>query len=149
MLWGHSQCPVARVMSKGLDDLAVLGGEGAAEFHLDGARLPFETSRGFNIVTIDPFTGTKHYDIFDTSVGGTDQDAMVAYIKSLSVGTIVLIAVNDDGQGRWNNEIKEALYWCGGGYGAEHLGFRHGYALIGHAGAHYGNGIETYGPKEE
>lgn len=58
--------------------------------------------RGFNIAAINPATGRlrepiQRFDTWATRNSGTNMNAMIAYLDGLPNGTIVLIAVGDEG----------------------------------------------------
>jgi hypothetical protein len=68
--------------------------------------------RGFNVVVIDPVTGNHTQQNFDTwadSSTGTAMNAMIAYLKSLAVGTTLMISVADEA-GLTNNPCTRLPY---------------------------------------
>lgn len=79
---------------------------GFAEFREDGTPFYHRDGgtgggRGFNIAAIDPGTGAllqavRNFDTWGTRNTGTDMSAMIAFLKGLPNGTVVLVAVGDE-----------------------------------------------------
>lgn len=115
---------LVRIESSGYSDGNV------ASFYLDEAPIGFNTSRGLNIIVLDPSSlqvlSKRAYDIYD-SYGERNQ--LACDLNALPAGHIVLAALKDSGMEQLGIADKIALGNLGATFSKGR--FREGYALIG------------------
>ncbi|KAM4039272.1 cell migration-inducing and hyaluronan-binding protein isoform 1-T2 [Anomaloglossus baeobatrachus] len=86
--------------------------------------------RGIIVHTIDPKTGdVTHADRFDTYKSKDESTRMANYIKSVPEGTILSVAVNDEGSRHLDDAAKKVMTKLGSRHFL-HLGFRHPWSFI-------------------
>lgn len=103
-----------------------------------------ENTRGYNMIVLDPRWGRVafegHYDIFADSANA---GRMAQDIYNVTPGSVILLAIKDDGSIRMTDEAFKALE----SIGSEHcrkLGPRDSWVLIGRKGAEPGSVPETW-----
>ncbi|MDZ7338038.1 MAG: C25 family cysteine peptidase [candidate division KSB1 bacterium] len=116
-----------------------------AEFWQD-EQLVWIGGRGHNLVVVDHQTGRildkKH---FDTYASAADADSMAAYVERLPSGTIVLVAIADEGTVGMTERAHSALQSLGSAL-TRQVGVRGSWALVGRKGATPGSVPEALAP---
>ncbi|XP_075063895.1 cell migration-inducing and hyaluronan-binding protein isoform X2 [Mixophyes fleayi] len=86
--------------------------------------------RGIIVHAIDPKTGEViHADRFDTYKSKDDSSRLANYVKSVPDGTILSVAVNDEGSRHLDDSAKKMMTKLGSRHFL-HLGFRHPWSFI-------------------
>ncbi|XP_063781884.1 cell migration-inducing and hyaluronan-binding protein [Pseudophryne corroboree] len=86
--------------------------------------------RGIIVHAIDPKTGEViHADRFDTYKSKGESSRLANYIKSVRDGTILSVAVNDEGSRHLDDAAKKVMTKLGSKHFL-HLGFRHPWSFI-------------------
>jgi len=105
-----------------------------ALFYLNGEEL-YRGGRGHNVVTLSGTSGAVLVKRnFDTWGSAAQADSLAAFINRQANGTIILLAIADDGAINLNNNAHQALERLGATK-SRVLKFRDNYALIGRAGS--------------
>ncbi len=91
--------------------------------------------RGLNVMSVNPSTGVfSPARTFDSWGDEQAAAALVQYLGSLPLGTIVLMAVADDASYRLSRQARDAIAgWFGSRY-IRSLGYQHSWAMIGRKG---------------
>ena len=98
--------------------------------------------RGMNLVAIDPRSGQVLFGAsYDTYGDFYATSACAAKLESLKDGTIVLLAVKDEGS-QIPERLQNAIRACGGSGRA--VGFRASWAMVGKRGDNPGSAFEAY-----
>lgn len=86
--------------------------------------------RGIIVHAIDPKTGeVTHADRFDTYKSKDESIRLAQYIKSVPSGTILSVAVNDEGSRYLDDSARKVMTKLGSRHFL-HLGFRHPWSFI-------------------
>lgn len=109
-------------------------------------QLLWSGGRGHNLVVIDGHTGQvvskKHYDTYASQA---DADSMAAFVERLPAGTLVVVAIRDEGSVAMTPRAYSALESLGSAL-CRHVGVRDSWALIGRKGASPGSVPEALRP---
>ncbi len=116
-----------------------------AEFWQD-EQLLWSGGRGHNLVVLDPRTGgvldKRHFDTYESAA---QADSMAAYVERLPVGTVVLVAIADEGTVSMTERAHGALESLGSML-TRQVSARDSWALIGRKGAAPGSVPEALAP---
>lgn len=104
-----------------------------AQFFVNGFNLVPPTRRGINIAVLSSYGTLEHFKVFDTHLDATQAHAMAVFLQQVTVGTLVLVALQDEGSVNVTAEAKTALEACGARQ--LNISFRDSYALIGRKGS--------------
>lgn len=99
-----------------------------ATFYVNGSQLNLPVGRGLNVAVLQSAGSLSSFQAFDTMTNGSD--ALVAFINTLSPGTVVMIAVMDEAAGNLSASARLAIQSLGATQIAQ-LAWRGSYALIG------------------
>eukprot|EP00438_Fugacium_kawagutii_P028422 Skav221012 [mRNA] locus=scaffold2350:190136:191704:- [translate_table: standard] len=102
----------------------------AASFEVDGTELSVTTSRGVNVVVLEPSGALRTSRTFDTFLFTNESDFLKTFIDGLAQGDLVAIAVQSDASAKLTADGIAAIESCGGSLFST-LGFQDSYALIG------------------
>ncbi|XP_066923126.1 uncharacterized protein [Clytia hemisphaerica] len=136
---GFVQIPVGgisyRVFSQGCEDPGIPSGTcGVARINLNNqfATNLAPRGRGYNFVAINSKSGlvleSRSFDTFCCSI---NCKRMYDWIKALNPQTIVLGAIQDEANSKFNNDCKNALALIGASYSS---GYRGSHSIIGYRG---------------
>jgi hypothetical protein len=93
-------------------------------------------ARGINVLPVDPMTGVfSGVQSFDTWGDESASGRFVSYLSSLASGTLVLLAVADDGTFQLSHAAREYIALRFGSHAIRDLGYQHSWAMIGSVGA--------------
>ena len=101
-----------------------------AKFFINGVRIPHRSGRGINVVVLDPISyKCVASNSFDTNAVGSSSSDLVSFISSKKKGSVIGVAVMDDGSKKLSDAGKAIIDQIGGDQ-IYHLKYHQSYALI-------------------
>ena len=144
-LFQSSRYEIGTTSTQSPVDLSVLSGgqSGYSAILVDGVTVTPQ-QRGLLVVTIDATTGQHQVTNYDTYASETASDQFSTLIESLPTGTIVAVAIYDEGTAKLTKHAHKSLSMLGAETNLSDK-FGQAYALIGVKGATVGTAMEALG----